>query len=763
MAKITLPTLTPVNHAAANDLLQSASKFQLAGLMAAADAGTGFVEGMQKGNMNALQAAMNKAKTVDEFNNPVFQQQLKDQQATFGRFIDQGAVNAAMESRPLTIAEHQTKLQAAAKAEAEWRDTQAYAPIAALRAQGKVNEANALMANTKFNTPNMAIADQAYRMGDVEMANKIASTGLIGAQTEASRYGVEESKTTLGARLGDMRASTAFKISQIEGSNLDNETKRIQIAAAQQELAAYEAGGGGGYGGYDSIDSFSRANGSAGISNSINSTVNKIIGVESNGKSNAQNKDSTAGGQGQFINSTWLSMIKKYRPELARGKSKPQIIGMKYNGQLNREMTVAYTKENAAALNKAGINSTEGNLYLSHFSGVGTAIKALRANPNAHVSTVYGADAIKANPKVLGGNKTIGDVIRWANNHMTSRGNSGQVNKGASRNQLAQARERASGRTGDPFNTNVAKGTGGLVAKATGAPRPSVVAPKANATGYRSGRAMTNRDIMAGLGITEEQFRGLPQDQQRAVIQATIETRKEIDAEIMKLSSTAPSSSDGKVFQGDLNAWRKDILASKSKDIAEEGTDRSFGIFSSEENEKLKFAEMKTDVVLDVINRLKSGDVKFKQSIANQVGANTATGRAIMNTDFNKLPPATQEAIADHMYKTLDNEVVNHMASRKGKNGSWYTRANNQIAEYVKDGITDIASLTPFWDKAELESDKFKAAAGRSLGSALTSEGNRRKKLQDDVYAKSYAKGQQSIVDLATKSQEARRKKLLGI
>ena len=763
MAKITLPTLTPVNHAAANDLLQSASKFQLAGLMAAADAGTGFVEGMQKGNMNALQAAMNKAKTVDEFNNPVFQQQLKDQQATFGRFIDQGAVNAAMESRPLTIAEHQTKLQAAAKAEAEWRDTQAYAPIAALRAQGKVNEANALMANTKFNTPNMAIADQAYRMGDVEMANKIASTGLIGAQTEASRYGVEESKTTLGARLGDMRASTAFKISQIEGSNLDNETKRIQIAAAQKELAAYEAESGGGYGGYDSIDSFSRANGSAGISNSINSTVNKIIGVESNGKSNAQNKDSTAGGQGQFINSTWLSMIKKYRPELARGKSKPQIIGMKYNGQLNREMTVAYTKENAAALNKAGINSTEGNLYLSHFSGVGTAIKALRANPNAHVSTVYGADAIKANPKVLGGNKTIGDVIRWANNHMTSRGNSGQVNKGASRNQLAQARERASGRTGDPFNTNVAKGTGGLVAKATGAPRPSVSAPKANATGYRSGRAMTNRDIMAGLGITEEQFRGLPQDQQRAVIQATIETRKEIDAEIMKLSSTAPSSSDGKVFQGDLNAWRKDILASKSKDIAEEGTDRSFGIFSSEENEKLKFAEMKTDVVLDVINRLKSGDVKFKQSIANQVGANTATGRAIMNTDFNKLPPATQEAIADHMYKTLDNEVVNHMASRKGKNGSWYTRANNQIAEYVKDGITDIASLTPFWDKAELESDKFKAAAGRSLGSALTTEGNRRKKLQDDVYAKSYAKGQQSIVDLATKSQEARRKKLLGI
>ena len=280
---------------------------------------------------------------------------------------------------------------------------------------------------------------------------------------------------------------------------------------------------------------------------------------------------------------------------------------------------------------------------------------------------------------------------------------------------------------------------------------------------------MTNRDIMAGLGITEEQFRGLPQDQQRAVIQATIETRKEIDAEIMKLSSTAPSSSDGKIFQGDLVNWRSKTLAKSAKELADAGSDRTLGLWSSDANDKMTRAEMKADAALDLFKNLKSGNVKFKQSIANQIGANTAAGRAIMNTDFSKMSPATQEAMLESIYDTLDAEVLAGMASRKFKDNpkkgfltNLATKKALQLGEWVTDGITDIRGAT-LWDKAYLEAPEFQQAAGRSLGKALLAEGERRKKLQDDVYAKSYAKGQQSIVDLATKSQEARRKKLLGI
>ena len=140
-----------------------------------------------------------------------------------------------------------------------------------------------------------------------------------------------------------------------------------------------------------------------------------------------------------------------------------------------------------------------------------------------------------------------------------------------------------------------------------------------------------------------------------------------------------------------------------------------------------------------------------------------------MNTDFSKMSPATQEAMLESIYDTLDAEVLAGMVSRKFKDNpkkgfltNLATKKALQLGEWATDGITDIRGAT-LWDKAYLEAPKFQQAAGRSLGKALLAEGERRKKLQDDVYAKSYAKGQQSIVDLATKSQEARRKKLLGI
>ena len=163
--------------------------------------------------------------------------------------------------------------------------------------------------------------------------------------------------------------------------------------------------------------------------NAIETFVNKTIGVESSGNANARNGKSSAGGLGQFIDETWVSMVKKYRPELAAGKNRSQIISMKYDGDLNREMTTNYTKENAEILRKAGLPVTEGNLYLAHFSGPGTAVKALKANPNAAASTVYGPGQIAANKTVLQG-KTVGQVVAWANQKMGSKQASIFSNKG---------------------------------------------------------------------------------------------------------------------------------------------------------------------------------------------------------------------------------------------------------------------------------------------------------------------------------------------
>jgi hypothetical protein len=51
----------------------------------------------------------------------------------------------------------------------------------------------------------------------------------------------------------------------------------------------------------------------------IDAVVERIIGVESDGDPNAKNKRSSATGLGQFLDETWLDMIRAHRPDLAKG------------------------------------------------------------------------------------------------------------------------------------------------------------------------------------------------------------------------------------------------------------------------------------------------------------------------------------------------------------------------------------------------------------------------------------------------------------
>lgn len=144
----------------------------------------------------------------------------------------------------------------------------------------------------------------------------------------------------------------------------------------------------------------------------VSSVVDRIIGVESGGNANAQNPRSSAGGLGQFIDSTWVATVRKNRPDLARGMSNDQIIELKSDAGLAREMTMRLTEENAAGLRGAGIEPTERNIYLAHFAGLAGAKQILGAADDSAVSSVLSAAAIKANPQLAG--KTVGDVKTWA-------------------------------------------------------------------------------------------------------------------------------------------------------------------------------------------------------------------------------------------------------------------------------------------------------------------------------------------------------------
>ena len=146
------------------------------------------------------------------------------------------------------------------------------------------------------------------------------------------------------------------------------------------------------------------------------STVDQIIGVESGGDPNARNSRSSASGLGQFIDSTWVSMIQKHRPDLAQGKSRDDLIALKSDPDLSREMTARYADDNGQILAGAGLPVTPGTTYLAHFAGPQGAVKVLQSDPNAPVSSVLGEAAVKANPFLQG--MTVSGLQAWADKKM---------------------------------------------------------------------------------------------------------------------------------------------------------------------------------------------------------------------------------------------------------------------------------------------------------------------------------------------------------
>lgn len=149
-----------------------------------------------------------------------------------------------------------------------------------------------------------------------------------------------------------------------------------------------------------------------GLSGGLDEYVDRVIGAESSGVATAKNPRSTATGGGQFIDKTWLEMVKAKRPDLAKGKGDAQILAMRKDLTLSREMTRAYGEDNAKALQAAGHAATAGNLYLAHFAGPGGAVKILNADEFTDISEILSEDAIKANPFLAG--RTAGDVVEWA-------------------------------------------------------------------------------------------------------------------------------------------------------------------------------------------------------------------------------------------------------------------------------------------------------------------------------------------------------------
>ena len=158
----------------------------------------------------------------------------------------------------------------------------------------------------------------------------------------------------------------------------------------------------------------------------IDAVVERIIGIESDGNPNAGNKRSSALGLGQFLDQTWLDLIRTHRPDLARGRSKEETLELRRDAKLAREVTKRFTEQNAETLRKRSLPVTPGTLYLAHFAGGAGAVAILTALDDADAASVMAsADATGSTKreKIVKANSflerfTVVDLRSWADRKM---------------------------------------------------------------------------------------------------------------------------------------------------------------------------------------------------------------------------------------------------------------------------------------------------------------------------------------------------------
>lgn len=145
--------------------------------------------------------------------------------------------------------------------------------------------------------------------------------------------------------------------------------------------------------------------------------IEKMTQAESGGKPEAKNPNSSAIGLHQFTDDTWVSVVNKYEPELAKGLSREELLSLRTKPAVSTRMAQYLTKENQDALAKSGLPTDDGALYLMHFAGSPRARSLLKADPSTPVSEIFPEDVIKANESVLR-SKTAGEVVDWARSKM---------------------------------------------------------------------------------------------------------------------------------------------------------------------------------------------------------------------------------------------------------------------------------------------------------------------------------------------------------
>lgn len=144
----------------------------------------------------------------------------------------------------------------------------------------------------------------------------------------------------------------------------------------------------------------------------------KMSPKEWDGRGDGKNPNSSAAGYGQFTEGTFMETVKKYKPDLLEGKTKEQVLALRYNKNVAKEVGEFLWRENREILSGKGFPLNGRNDYLAWFAGAPSAVKILGASPDTPIRDVISNEQYKANKRVFDKYPTVGDVLKWAGNGM---------------------------------------------------------------------------------------------------------------------------------------------------------------------------------------------------------------------------------------------------------------------------------------------------------------------------------------------------------
>ena len=386
--------IRPLDQAANIASLTQGNQQVNAGIAAMGQAVSGYADALKQRNTDEILNTLMRAQTSADLPNAMNAVQALQQQ--YGRGYDQSAVRNAIDTRGSTLAA---------------RDLQGINLQNAQAAQAAIPQLNALYASRL----------QQANATPEQLAAFNAIQGVDLSQQAQNIVGDLRDNRDFNYRKGVNDRDFNYKVQQdLIQQDQWNKSFGLQQQSAAIQAAQYLAPDAGttsqmidAEGNVVTVTNPSRVD-ALGVGFGLQGGyVDKVTATESGNNPTAKNPNSTATGAGQFIESTWLAMVKKYKPSLAKGKSDSQILALRNNPSLSREMTGKYAEENGSYLRKNNLPVNDGTLYLAHFAGAGGAVKLLKSNPNASAAAILGPEATKANGNLIKG-KTAAQVINWA-------------------------------------------------------------------------------------------------------------------------------------------------------------------------------------------------------------------------------------------------------------------------------------------------------------------------------------------------------------